>query len=114
MLFSPCLCFGLPHPIPLLELMGSPVGAGGAGYPPVPLVTAHRAQLWPEDTADGARGSPAGAGLGWALNPTWHLFLLLLPYVGIAPPVSISRFPVAQGWFGNTSSVVEGAFVTGS
>lgn len=76
--------------------MGSPVGVGGGGYPPVSLVTARRGRLWPEDTADGACGSSAGAGLEWVLNPTWHLFLLLPPYVGISPPMSFSRFPLDQ------------------
>lgn len=111
-LFS-CLCFRLPHLIPLLELTGSPVGVGGVVILPF-------LWLWLIEGGSGPRtqqmepvGDPAGTGLGWILNPTWHLFLLLPPYVGISPPMSISRFPLAQGWFGNTSSVVEGDLCDG-
>lgn len=101
-LFSFLLVFILDFPTwsPLYELVY--VGVWERG-PLVSLVMAHRGGLWPQDEADGACGSPclyasAGAGLGWVLTSTWHLFLLLPPYVRrISLHRSISRFPLAWG-----------------
>lgn len=94
--------------------MGSPMGVEG-------IVILLFFWLWLTKGGCGLRtqqmepeGVLGGVGLGWVLNSTWLLFLSLPPNVGISPPIIISRFLLGQGWFGNTSSVVEGTFVMGS
>lgn len=77
------------------------------------LVLVPRGRLWPQDTADGACGNPClclgRCGSGTGLTCTWHLLLLLPPYVkGIWAHVSAFRLLWPEAIVGNGRSMLGG------